>query len=249
MTLAITAVAPDVIVMGTDSSVSLKLPNAPTELVYRGLKRLLAWQPIGVGVCIFGTFPTHIGAETFSDWIQNWYCRNIGEKPIDPDNLAKLLCADFDRNIPVNYKNPVGLHLAQWVTSEHFPGTKIPIVIEINRTKGKYTYNGKVSVDILNHIHRYRMGDKESPYVAVFFAAGLPNLGAEEMASLRDLFSKIVGAPVPAGTSLHLNEYVRLLITTTAHLYSASGLPGYVSEPVETLYLPPATIYGVSMRY
>ncbi len=249
MTLVVTAVAPDVIVMGTDSAVSLKMPNAPTELVYRGLKKLFAWKPMGVGVCLFGTFPTHIGAETFSDWMQNWYDRNVGEEPTDPDNLAKLLSADLDKKIPAEYGHPVGLHLAMWVTSERFPGTKIPVVIEINRIKGKYTYHGKVGVDVLERIHKYRMGVKESPYVAVFFAAGLPNLGAKEMASLRGLFSKIVRAPIPAGTSLHLNEYVRLLITTVARLYAVSGLPAYVSEPVEVLHLPPEPVYGVSMRF
>jgi len=38
VTLVVTAVAPDAIVMGTDSAVALRLPGAPTNLVYRGLK-------------------------------------------------------------------------------------------------------------------------------------------------------------------------------------------------------------------
>ncbi len=249
MTLVVTAAAPDVIVMGTDSAVALRLRDAPTELVYRGLKKLFMWSPMGVGVSLFGTFPTHVGRETFSDWMQLWYQRKLGDKPIDPDGLAKLLCADLDTTIPQDFDHPVGLHIAMWVTSERFPGTKIPVVWEINRTQGKYSYQGKLGVDVLEHIYRYRMGAKDSPYAAVFFAAGLPHLGKEEMASLRGLFSQIVGAQVPFGSSLYLQEYVRLLITTVAHLYSASGLPAYVSEPVETLYLPPETIYGVSMRY
>lgn len=249
MTLVITAVAPDVIVMGTDSAVSLLLPNAPTELVYRGLKKLFTWKPMGVGVCLFGAFPTHIGAETFSDWMQNWYENKFGEVPTDPDNLAKELCADLDKIIPAEFGSPVGLHLAMWGTYETFPGTKIPVVIEINRVKGKYTYHGKLGSDVLESIHKYSTGVKDSPYVEVFFAAGLPNLGGKELASLRDLFSKIVRAPVPAGTPLHLNEYVRLLITTVAHLYAASGLPAYVSEPVEVLHLPAEPVIGLSMRY
>lgn len=248
MTLIITAAAPDAIVMGTDSAVSLKLPNAPTELVYSGLKKLFLWSPMGVGISIFGTFPVHIDKQLFSDWMQDWYHRKFGDKAIDPDSLAKQICTDLDKVIPRESSSPVGLHLAMWVTCEKFPGTKVPIVTEITRVNNKYTYKGLLGVDIIQLIHDHRMNPK-SPYVAVFFAAGLPNLKKQEMASLRELFSKIVGAPVPAPSSLHLDEYVRLLITTVAHLYMASGLPNYVSVPVETLYLPPETIYGVSMRF
>jgi len=204
---------------------------------------------MGVGVSIFGTFPPHIGQETFSDWMQHWYQRKLGDKPVDPDGLAKLLCADLDTTIPQGFDHAVGLHLAMWVTSERFPDTKIPVVCEINRTQGKYSYEGKLGVDALQSIYKHRMDPEHNPYLTVFFAAGLPHLGATEMASLRSLFSTIVGAQVPAGSSLYLNEYVRLLITTVARLYAASGLPAYVSEPVETLYLPPETIYGVSMRF
>jgi len=249
MTLVVAAVAPDVIVMGTDSAVSLKMPNVPPELVYSGLKKLFTWKPMNVGVCIFGSFPIHIDKETFSDWMQNWYDKNLGTKTTDPDNLTKLLCADLDKKIPPEHNTPVGLYLAMWVTCERFPGTKIPIVIEINRIRGKYTYHGKVRIKVIELIHEYRMGVKKIPYPIEVFAAGLPNLGAEQMAGLRDLFSKIVRAQVPAASSIHLNEYVRLLITTVARLYATAGLPAYVSEPVEVLHISPESLWGVSMCF
>lgn len=81
------------------------------------------------------------------------------------------------------------------------------------------------------------------------FASGLPNINKDTLKTLRDIFSNIVRAPVPAPSSLHLVEYVRTLIATVAHLYSAAGLPSYVSLPVETLFLPPETLYGVSVRF
>ena len=249
MTLVITAAAPDAIVMGTDSAVVLKLRDAPTDLVYRGLKKAFLWAPMGVGVSMFGTFPTHIEKETFSNWMQYWYVRNVGDTATDPDNLARLLCADLDSKIPPNMSSPVGPHLALWVTSDRYPGTKIPVVVEITQIKRKYTYAGKLGHDALQLIHKHRIDPKNNPYTSVFFAAGLPNLRKREMATLRQLFSDIVGEQVPAGTYLHVLEYVRLLITTVAHLHNASGMLGYVSEPVETLFILPETVYGVSMRF
>jgi hypothetical protein len=249
VTLVITAATPDAIVMGTDSAISLRLPNAPTELVYRGLKKLFMWSPMGVGVSMFGTFPPHVEGTTFSDWMQGWYGRTVGDGPTDPDSLAKLLCDHPDRTVPARTDHPVGLHVGMWTISERFPGIKIPVVFEVSRKDGIYSYQGKLGVDVLDRIHKYRTGANDDAYVAVFFAAGLPNLGPEEMATLRALFSRVVRSQVPGGSALQIVEYVRLLITTVARLYGAAGLPAYVSEPVETLYLPPDTIYGVATRF
>ena len=248
MTLILTAAAPDAIVMGTDSAIALQLPGAPTQLVYSGLKKLFTWSPMGVGVSICGTFPTHVGKSSFSDWMQGWYNANFGTKGIDPDEMAKLLCTHLDKYIDKQFTSPVALHLAMWVTSVKFLGTKIPVIIEIKRAKDKYSYQGLLGADTIQHIYNYRM-DPKNPYVIVTFASGLPNINKGTLATLRDLFSSIVRSPVPAPSPLHLVEYVRTLITTVAHLYAAAGLPNYVSLPVETLYLPSETLYGVSMRF
>lgn len=156
MTLIITAVAPDAIVMGTDSAIALRLNNAPSNLVYSGLKKQFTWAPIGIGVSICGTFPLYIEKQSFCDWMQGWYLSTFDNQGVDPDVMAKTLCSDLDRYVDKRYPSPVELHVAMWVTSDKYPGTKIPIAFEIKRINDNYIYSGLLGHDVIQLIYNYR---------------------------------------------------------------------------------------------
>lgn len=245
MTLIITAVTPNVTVMGTDSAISIGNKGEGTGLFWTGQQKLFMWRPMNVGVSIFGTFPPLIDTEPFGSWIQSWYGRKVGTRPIDADGLAQLLCKDLDKYIPAEYATPVGMHLAWWTTWELLPGPTLPTVMEISRVDGKYSAKGMIGLDLMKKFHEHRSRPDHPEYAMVFFAAGWPTLGPIELESLRNLFSTIVRQRVPDGNLDAVHEYVRLVISTVAWLYPISGQPRYVNEPVETLVLTPEPAYAI----
>lgn len=245
MTLLVTALAGDGIVMGADSALYVK--EGGEELVLTGFPKIIQSPRLPVGISISGYAKV---SATNQSWVSPWlesYLRELD----DAGNLTA-----FVENLVTLFNDCVNdeethhtLHIGAWVKDPQEEGRVIPYLVEVSRKDGKYSWKPLVDKDFADRVDGYRK-DKKQPYPVKIQSAGFRRADFENWArkSREDLL-QVIGANLPYPEITAIVEYVRFLIETVANLYRIARRPGIVAKPVTTFILPPEGLSRLTITW
>jgi len=250
MTQIITALTPDGIVMGADSSVLLPpWGTGGKSFLYTGSRKLFQWEAHGILVGLFGMYPMEIGKQSFNEWMRDWHKIRSSEKiSFDEvmDNLVNDLQATVAPLLPKGAKT--GLHVAMWLESEDYEGTKIPTIQKVSNESGTFERSPMMNQEQIKAIYAHRIGKDTSSFPTAFFSDGIIDLGPEQHYTFRLALEGLIKAQVPSGHLDGVVNYVRLLLNLIGELHRVTDSPLYVASPIETAVSLPSPVSGFSMR-
>lgn len=249
MTLLLTAVTPEGIVLGADSALTYKELGDQINLV--GFNKILPVPNLHMGISV--AEGARIGSGGTSSWISTWlqkYAMDVSEAESFTafcDDLVKTL-----NEVTKGSDDSHTLQLAAWVQTydENKNVHLIPRAGEISKGESGYRWQTMLPGNFIYETIEWRNGNKSKGYPIKFISSGLPRNYATWIGTVgTPEFSKLLGIRIPDPQITSVAEYVRFLIRSVAELYRISRQPAYVGEPVETLILFPDSKNMVSQRY
>ena len=255
MTLILTWVAPDGIVMGADSALTWQAPDGKAEMTLSDAYKVVPFdrsgQLFGVAFCGMGM----IGQQWTSSWLRNHV--ETCAVPNDPVDFADGLCKRLNGlALPCSL---LAFQVAGWVRrgESGLPEDIEPRFLEVSnldRATSRVT-NRFTSIDLLPSyfipdIRKYRSGDR-SIYPMHFGSAGIPeNFSSTWIAkTFVPAITTMVGAQAPQPNITSVAEFVRLLIGVVVDSLRITRQPATVNRPIETLVLFPEGRSAFSARY
>ena len=247
MTLVMTAVTPDAVILAADSAVVLPVQGLKDPGIYTGFNKVFHWQPEKIGLSLFGTFPTSIENVSFDKWVSAWRTRNYRDSDmVNIDDQLKRFCDDLDQRIPKTITTPVGFHVGGWVdNSPEYPGTSVPVVFRVSRNGDDYGFQPLISRTFMNKLYDCRLNANPNSYGVEILIDGIPH--RDEFQGLASACSKVIGARVPKLTRDYITDYLRTIIVFVGDLYRLAGQPPVVNKPVQTMVMMPDDINVVRM--
>jgi len=252
MTLVITALAPDVIVLAADSAIQIEY-GATTPTPLSGQQKLFSWRNGRIGGALYGRFLLHVKGVPFIEWITREIDDSIGSGGggrIDMGGPFKGLADQLTKIIDPTWPDAVGFHIAGWFEWDDFAGVKIPSMLRLNRTgpRQSYTLTRFPEDRILAEFQKRLRGGDHSKYPVYFTTDGIAKVGANQKA-FHDVLSKILGADLNFGNAGAVGEYCRKVISTVAGFYQFTSLGQVVSEPAHVMIIPRDTVHSITIRY
>lgn len=251
MTQILTALTPEGIVMGADSSVLLPPQNrGGNPFLYTGSRKLFQWESHGILVGMFGVYPMEVDKKPYFEWMRDWH-QIPSSETISLDEVLENLKNDLNaRVMPLLPKGAkTGFHVAMWLDSDEFPGTKIPSILKVSNETGSFETSPLVTNEVLVAIYDHRMEKNTTKFPVAFFSDGFIDLGSEQLQSIRTAFADLVKSDVPSNNLDSVLGYVRLLLNLICDLQRVSRIPPYIAPPIETAVSLPSPVSGFSMRF
>lgn len=248
MTLLLTMVAGDGIVMGADSSLFWR--EQGEELTLTGFPKIIPVPRLNMGISVAGS--ARIGAEGRSSWVSPWLQKFAleGSKAESFTAFADELVETLNEEAR-NTQGDHAFQLAGWVraTDDRGAAWLIPRAFEVSKSGGQYRWASLLPDSFVKDIVGFREG-KRDPYPIRILSTGLPKAYATWIATEGfKLHTQLLGSQVPFPHVTALAEYVRFLIRSIAELHKIARRPAIVAEPIETLLLLPDAINMLSQRY
>ena len=250
MTLLLTAVTPDGIVMGADSAITSLDPNDPRS--HLEFNKVIPVSRLHMGITLAGG--TRIGSQEHKAWIDNWLRQYTGDEST-AESFTEF-CNEFvdTLNDVAGSGDPSHIfQLAAWVYARNEDGEKLlaPRLAEVSRGDDGYRWVSLLPDDFVHDLLEWRKnGDRDKGYPIRFASTGLPPTYATWISKVgAPEFSKLVQAQIPYPHVEAVAEYVRFSIRALAELYRIARQPAYVGEPIETLILYPESKNMFSIRY
>lgn len=252
MTLLLTWVAPDGIVMGADSALTFSAQDKITMTLADAYKVI----PYDRKDKVFG-LAFHGLAKLHNDWTSTWL-RNYISKCKPPETIGSFveqLAADLNA-LNLQDKEVLGIHVAGWEVVEQNEAGIIPRFMEVTNAKetgeiGPYfSAREMLGPDFIEDIRTYRGGDK-SIYPMRFASSGVPiGFSTDWIAQVFiPAQTKMLGVQVPQPHITSVAEYVRFLISMVADTQRVTRQYATVNRPIETLLLFPDLKQAFSTRY
>lgn len=254
MTLLLTWVAPDGIVMGADSALTWPAPDGKTMMTLADAYKIIPFdrpeRVFGVSFCGLGM----IGRE----WTSNWLRDYIAKSPL-PQSIAGF-AAELSRCLNGMALAPglLGFHVAGWETvGSSGPQDVEPRFFEVSnldratvRSTRQFSVVDILPADLIGEVRQYRGGNKVI-YPMRFGSAGFPLEFSTDWITNTFLpaQTKMVGVQVPQPHIASVAEYVRFLIGMVADSLRIARQPATVNRPIETMLLFPDLKSAFSTRY
>jgi hypothetical protein len=248
MTLLLSAVTPEGIVMGADSALTWRELGDQINLM--GFNKIIPVSRLNMGVSIAGA--ARIGREGRSAWLSTWLRQYVED--VSHAESFSAFCTELTAalNETADEDATHTLQLGAWVLANH-PDSRIetaPRLAEITRVDDQYRWRSLLPDEFTLDIVEWRRGNQAKGYPVQFASSGLPSNYATWIATVGTPgYSQLLGARIPDPQITSVAEYVRFLIRNVAELYRIARQPAYVGEPVETLILFPDSKTMFSTRY
>ena len=244
MSLLVTVVCPDGIVMGVDSA--LTTSEGGDVLTLSSFPKVLPIPKLNSGLSFAGA------ANFGSSWISTWLKDFIGKVAVT-DSLsafAEELVTTLNETKHDPDQRSV-IHFGGWVLLKAGEGPVMaPRMYSINTdADGRYRWKSMISDDDVSAMLAWRQ-DTSKPYPLLILSDGKPKEFATWIQSTAtEEFKKLMKRPVPFPHITAVAEYVRFLIRMIAELHRISREHAFVSEPIETLLIFPENKNMMSLRY
>jgi hypothetical protein len=255
MTLLLTWVAPDGIVLGADSAVTWpRVANVPVMTLSDAYK-VIPFDREGIvfGVSFCGL--AQINNRWTSEWLQAYVASCA--LPATIEDFAVRLADTLN-----GYALPAGQILAFHVAGWHSRGATrvedvVPKFYEVSNLDRSTATLGRLfsAIDVLPpqfvaEIRQHRAG-QSAQYPMHVGSAGFPaGFSSDYVAAiLIPTLTRMVGAQIPQPHISSVAECVRLLIRLVADAFRVARQPAVVNAPVETLILFPEYHRAFSTRY
>lgn len=248
VTLLVTAVTGDGIVLGADSALtSREIGDEPLALT--GFPKVIPVPRLHMGISVTGA--ARIGPVNQAVWISTWlrqFAWDAAEAESATDFVREL--ADALNGVSRDHGR-TAFHVAAWVdVEEGGERIRIPRMFEVSAPADDepYRFVSLMNEQVVRDIIRWR-SDRQPPYPIQFFSAGFIGGFAQWLTRAAQDHSALVRGRVPEPEITSVSEYVRFLIRSVAELFRISRQPAYVGEPVETLMLFPESRNMFATRY
>ena len=253
MTLLLTWVVPDGIVMSADSAVTWSGSGGVEMTLSDAYKIVPCDRPsLKCGVSFAGL--AMVSGHWTSQWLRDRVAGYRGAPQIPA--LAQQLATDLN-GLGIGAQLIV-LHVAGWEQGSHGDQADlVPRFLEVSnldrssgRVSDSFSVIDIITPDFLAGIRRYRSGDR-TLYPMRFGSAGIPREFSTHWITNRLIpaQSEMAGAQLPQPNITSVAEYVRLLIGFVVDTQRVARQPAIVNRPIETLILFPESHNMVSQRY
>lgn len=247
MTLLLTAVSPEGIVLGADSALTFR--SADDELSLLGFPKIIPVPQLSLGISLAGS--AEVNPDGQQRWISTWLRAFAQESEADSfssfcDQLVGALT-----ELPGPRELNV-FHCASWVLADDAEGVRhaAPRMAEVSNETGDFVWRSMLPDEFVQEVLSWRQGDQDKGYPIRFISSGLPPGFSDWIVQVGTPgFSRLVGRSVPNPQVTAVAEYVRFLIRMVAELHRVARMSAYVGEPVETLLLFPNAKNMFSTRY
>lgn len=257
MTLVLTWVAPDGIVMGVDSAISWRRPDGNIDYTLSDTHKVFTVDRAGFTIGISFAGAAKLRNEWIPVWLQKYLDGYAGPSTIF--GFANALASQLNSELPAA-SDLLAFQIAGW---ERSAGTRTPGDIEpkffevsnLDRANTAKTATFSVAdilpADFVQDIRDYRNGNRLKGYPMRFGSAGIPRLFSTQWIArtLIPAYKSMIEAQVPQPNVASIAEFVRFLIEAVADLQRISRQPATVNKPVETLLLFPDFHHTFSIRY
>lgn len=245
MTLIVSAVAPDGIVMGADSA--LTETGVIQETAFTGFPKVLGVPRLRMGLSYSGAAQIGRNQTWVSDWIRSFAFDASQAEAFTP--FATEL-ADAVNEVALPDALHI-FHLAAWVlaTDEDGDVRVAPRLILISKGEsGRYQLTSYLNEALVRELLAWRPG--QVPYPVQILSSGVVSPYAQWMVTTgREQLEPLIGAAIPNPQITALAEFVRFVIRSGAELYRIARRVAYVAEPVETLILFPDEKNMIATRF
>ena len=247
MTLLLTAVTPEGIVLGADSA--LTFTSDDDELSLLGFPKIIPMPQLSLGISLAGS--AEVNSEGQQRWISTWL-RELVEGS-QADSFSSF-CDEFVQALS-QLPGPRGInvfHCASWAFAEDAAGVRhaVPRMAEVSNETGDFVWRSMLPEEFIRDSLAWRRGERGEGYPIRFISSGLPQGFSNWITQTGTPgFSALVGGSVPNPEVTSVAEYVRFLIRMVAELHRVARMNAYVGEPVETMLLFPDGKNMFSTRY
>jgi hypothetical protein len=255
VTLLLTWVAPDGIVMGADSALAWQDPTGRVNMTLSDAYKII---PYDRGGLVFGISFCGLAMINSTTWTSEWLRDHVAKCQPPPGLLpfATQLAARLN-GLALAPGKLLAFQVARWERVAQGPGGIEPRFFEvsnIDRATAELSQTFSVA-DILEpqfiaDVRTHRQGDK-AWYPMRFGSAGIPSEFSTEWITkvLIPSHTRLAGVQVPQPHIASVAEYVRFLIGSVSDVLRLARQPATVNRPVETLLLFPDAREAVSTRY
>jgi hypothetical protein len=254
MTLLLSWVAPDGIVMGADSALTWQAPDGKTTMTLADAYKIIPFDRPGR---VFGVSFVGLGM-IGQQWTSNWLRDYVAKSPL-PGSLASFAGKLAERlNGMALAPGLLGFQVVGWeLVGSSGPQDVEPRFFEVSnldratsRPSRQFSVVDILPADFIADVRKYRGGDT-AIYPMRFGSAGSPMEFSTEW--IANTFvpaqTKMVGVQIPQPNITSVAEYVRFLIGMVADSLRIARQPATVNRPVETLLLFPDLRSAFSTRY
>lgn len=255
MTLLITAITGDGIVMGADSALTFKRGNEQ-PITLNNYNKIVPVSKLQAGISTAGL--AEVQDLKYSGWIIEWLHRFVEESkaesftPFVEELTAKMNKIEPFQDGQIQDKNKIRVFQSvAWVLDKDENGSiiKIPRFFQISNVEGDYQIYDKTDDIFIKEMLDWKSG-RTDRYPIRILTAEFPNNYATWISREGSkIHSNFINSSVPYPNITAVAEYVRFLIKSIAELYRIARQPGIVGEPVETLILFPDSKNMFSTRY
>lgn len=255
MTLIITAITAEGIVMGADSAITIKWKEDEIPLNLTNFKKIYNIPKLHLSIGVAGNLreETLDSMRFISEWLTNFIDKSQSESFTDFANELKN-ALNFENMLKGDRKKPETIRtfqLVSWVEAldENKNKKIIPRAVEISNLEGQYKLIDMLPKDFVVDIIKRREGKLEK-YPIRLLTIGVP-YGYANWISTTGIqeHTNFVDSQVPYGEITSIAEYVRFLIRSIAELHRIARKPQIVGEPIETVILFPDFKNMISLRY
>ena len=249
MTLLLTAVTPEGIVLGADTALTYREIGEQVNLM--GFPKIIPVSRFMTGISIAGD--ARIGEPRKGSWIHTWMKTYVDEVA-EASSFTKF-CDGLVETVNEVVGEEDGSHtfqVAAWENIQDAEGnlTLVPRAAEIKIVEDIYVWKSVLDNDIVRDILEWRQGNRDKGYPIALKSSGIPENYSDWITEIGTPgFSKLTGFRIPDPQITAVVEYVRFLIRIVSDLHRISRQPAYVGEPIETLILFPDSKNMFSQKY
>ena len=248
MTLLLTAVTPEGIVLGADSALTFTSDDDELSLV--GFNKIVPMPRLHMGISVAGA--AQVNPDGQDRWISSWL-RSFTQEQSQAESFSSF-CDEFVESLNGLPGDPdlSVFHCAAWAVAEDANGSchVVPRAAEVSNEFGNFVWRSMLPEEFTQDVITWRDGKRDDDYPVRFISSGLPRGFADWIAQVGTPgFSELIGARLPDPEITSIAEYVRFLIRMVAELHRVARRSAYVGEPVETLLLFPGGKNMFSTRY
>ena len=254
MTLLLTWVVPDGIVMGADSALTFSDARDKTTMTLADAYKVIPYdrEHKTFGLAFYGL------ARINNEWTSNWLRHYVThcQAPQTIEDFAQRLAADLNA-LGLQVPEPLGMHIAGWeVVAQSNEGIE-PRFFEVTngdprtgKIRPYFSVRDILGAEVLADIRKYRAGEK-TVYPMRFGSAGVPaSFSTDWIAqTFVPAQTKMLGVQIPQPNITSVTEYVRFLIGMVADSQRIARQHATVNRPIETLILFPDFKQAISTRY
>jgi hypothetical protein len=247
MSLSISAVTPEGIVVAADSAMTTVINGE--EAVFTGFPKVVIRRAPGQAFAMIGDL--RIGTPGADSWAHLWLRQFLADLAPQTNlaDTAQELASDLNK-----VASPTGgisaLVGAAWervgrVGDAADTGIYAPTVWEVSRNTPGGEFLARELLTEEDQRVMAQMPDKgdaggDKLFEVRLFHAGIPEgYGAWIIGDGRKQFSEFTGEQLPGTTIVAVEEYVRFAIRLAADLYAVAGMHRYVAEPIHSAVLFP----------